>query len=234
VSVPGGPEGAAPPTATFVLLPGVGRDSWYWHLVAPRLRARGMRSSPRTCRPPTTPPGSASTRKAGERDRRSRRRDRRGAVPGGLNGAAAVRPGRCPAARPRGADDPGAGRVARAWWSNSGPPARRDSRSVVATTNCALRARAAAVAQRHRRRRDRDALRGGVLWDAPANAGDLGYRAGGHLRARPGEDARGGPRGAQHTLAGRLPPTLQHKLQRTRHPSPFDGVIGSWRTVAAV
>ena len=27
--------------ARFVLLPGVGGDSWYWHLVAPLLRARG-------------------------------------------------------------------------------------------------------------------------------------------------------------------------------------------------
>jgi pimeloyl-ACP methyl ester carboxylesterase len=27
--------------ATFVLLPGSGGDSWYWHLVAPRLRERG-------------------------------------------------------------------------------------------------------------------------------------------------------------------------------------------------
>lgn len=27
--------------ATFVLLPGAGGDSWYWHLVAPELRARG-------------------------------------------------------------------------------------------------------------------------------------------------------------------------------------------------
>ncbi len=27
--------------ATFVLLPGAGGDSWYWHLVAPRLRAQG-------------------------------------------------------------------------------------------------------------------------------------------------------------------------------------------------
>jgi pimeloyl-ACP methyl ester carboxylesterase len=41
VSVPGGPEEAAPTTATFVLLPGAGGDPWYWHLVAPQLRARG-------------------------------------------------------------------------------------------------------------------------------------------------------------------------------------------------
>lgn len=27
--------------ASYVLLPGAGGDSWYWHLVAPRLRARG-------------------------------------------------------------------------------------------------------------------------------------------------------------------------------------------------
>ena len=26
---------------TFVLIPGAGGDSWYWHLVAPSLRARG-------------------------------------------------------------------------------------------------------------------------------------------------------------------------------------------------
>jgi pimeloyl-ACP methyl ester carboxylesterase len=31
----------APSTATYVLLPGAGGDSWYWHLVAPELRARG-------------------------------------------------------------------------------------------------------------------------------------------------------------------------------------------------
>ncbi len=41
VSEPAGPEEVAPPAATFVLLPGAGGDSWYWHLVAPRLRARG-------------------------------------------------------------------------------------------------------------------------------------------------------------------------------------------------
>jgi pimeloyl-ACP methyl ester carboxylesterase len=28
-------------TATYVLLPGAGGDSWYWHLVAPKLRSRG-------------------------------------------------------------------------------------------------------------------------------------------------------------------------------------------------
>src|SRR5512132_1741499 len=28
-------------TATYFLLPGAGGDSWYWHLVAPELRARG-------------------------------------------------------------------------------------------------------------------------------------------------------------------------------------------------
>jgi hypothetical protein len=32
---------SASTTATFVLLPGAGGDPWYWHLVAPRLRARG-------------------------------------------------------------------------------------------------------------------------------------------------------------------------------------------------
>jgi pimeloyl-ACP methyl ester carboxylesterase len=32
---------AAASTATYVLLPGAGGDSWYWHLVAPRLRAQG-------------------------------------------------------------------------------------------------------------------------------------------------------------------------------------------------
>jgi pimeloyl-ACP methyl ester carboxylesterase len=39
VSAPGGSEEAVP--TTFVLLPGAGGDSWYWHLVAPRLRGRG-------------------------------------------------------------------------------------------------------------------------------------------------------------------------------------------------
>ncbi len=34
----GDPHGA---TATFVLLPGAGGDSWCWHRVAPRLRAVG-------------------------------------------------------------------------------------------------------------------------------------------------------------------------------------------------
>jgi pimeloyl-ACP methyl ester carboxylesterase len=41
VSVPSGPVEASPTTATFVLLPGAGGDSWYWHLVALRLRRRG-------------------------------------------------------------------------------------------------------------------------------------------------------------------------------------------------
>ena len=27
--------------STFVLLPGAGGEAWYWHLVTPRLRARG-------------------------------------------------------------------------------------------------------------------------------------------------------------------------------------------------
>src|SRR5262245_12568436 len=27
--------------ATYVLIPGAGSDGWYWHLVAPQLRARG-------------------------------------------------------------------------------------------------------------------------------------------------------------------------------------------------
>src|SRR4029453_18570116 len=36
-----GPEERSPTAATFVLLPGAGGDSWYWHLVASRLRARG-------------------------------------------------------------------------------------------------------------------------------------------------------------------------------------------------
>jgi pimeloyl-ACP methyl ester carboxylesterase len=39
VSAPGGSEEAVP--TTFVLLPGAGGDSWYWHLVVPRLRGRG-------------------------------------------------------------------------------------------------------------------------------------------------------------------------------------------------
>jgi pimeloyl-ACP methyl ester carboxylesterase len=41
VSLPSGPVEASPTTATFVLLPGAGGDSWYWHLVALRLRRRG-------------------------------------------------------------------------------------------------------------------------------------------------------------------------------------------------
>jgi pimeloyl-ACP methyl ester carboxylesterase len=36
-----GKRNGAPTTETFVLLPGAGGDSWYWHLVAPRLRALG-------------------------------------------------------------------------------------------------------------------------------------------------------------------------------------------------
>jgi pimeloyl-ACP methyl ester carboxylesterase len=34
-------EAVATTTTTYVLLPGAGGDSWYWHLVAPRLRAQG-------------------------------------------------------------------------------------------------------------------------------------------------------------------------------------------------
>lgn len=41
VGARGVPHRAAPATATFVLLPGAGGDSWYWHLVAPRLRSLG-------------------------------------------------------------------------------------------------------------------------------------------------------------------------------------------------
>jgi pimeloyl-ACP methyl ester carboxylesterase len=41
VSLQSGPEEASPTRATFVLLPGAGGDSWYWHLVAPRLRTHG-------------------------------------------------------------------------------------------------------------------------------------------------------------------------------------------------
>ncbi len=41
MSEPAGPEEVAPAGSTFVLLPGAGGDSWYWHLVAPRLRAQG-------------------------------------------------------------------------------------------------------------------------------------------------------------------------------------------------
>jgi len=33
--------GAPPTTAIYLFLPGAGGDSWYWHLVAPELRARG-------------------------------------------------------------------------------------------------------------------------------------------------------------------------------------------------
>jgi pimeloyl-ACP methyl ester carboxylesterase len=39
--MPSGPAQASPTTATFVMLPGAGGDSWYWHLVALRLRRRG-------------------------------------------------------------------------------------------------------------------------------------------------------------------------------------------------
>jgi pimeloyl-ACP methyl ester carboxylesterase len=34
-------DGPVPSGGTYVLLPGAGGDSWYWHLVAPELRARG-------------------------------------------------------------------------------------------------------------------------------------------------------------------------------------------------
>src|SRR3954451_2370597 len=36
-----GRPGRSPGMATYVLLHGAGSDSWYWHLVAPLLRARG-------------------------------------------------------------------------------------------------------------------------------------------------------------------------------------------------
>jgi pimeloyl-ACP methyl ester carboxylesterase len=34
-------QGSTRSRATYVLLPGAGGDSWYWHLVAPKLRAHG-------------------------------------------------------------------------------------------------------------------------------------------------------------------------------------------------
>src|SRR3954453_5446202 len=35
------PLGEEMPMATYVLIPGAGSDSWYWHLVAPELVRRG-------------------------------------------------------------------------------------------------------------------------------------------------------------------------------------------------
>jgi hypothetical protein len=45
------PDGR-PAMATFVLLPGAGSDSWYWHLVTPRLEALGHETPPSS---PLTP-----------------------------------------------------------------------------------------------------------------------------------------------------------------------------------
>ncbi len=70
-----------------------------------------------------------------------------------------------------------------------------------------------------------------VLWDRPVGAGDRGRRV---ERA---EDAPPSPlAGARAALSARrparLPPTLRREVLRTRHPSPFDGVIGASRIVA--
>jgi diacylglycerol O-acyltransferase len=68
-----------------------------------------------------------------------------------------------------------------------------------------------------------------LLWDAPvdAGAGESAGAPGGaptHLRElREAVNAR---------QPGRLPGTLRRELHRTRHPSPFDGNIGTTRVVA--
>ena len=49
-------------SATYVLLPGAGGEAWYWHLVAPILRAEGHEVVAPDLRPATTRPGSPSTR----------------------------------------------------------------------------------------------------------------------------------------------------------------------------
>ena len=71
-----------------------------------------------------------------------------------------------------------------------------------------------------------------VLWDAPANAGDLGHRVGGHRERPPASTFAEVREALGARRPGLLPPTLRRELQRTRHPSPFDGVISSSRTVA--
>jgi WS/DGAT/MGAT family acyltransferase len=71
-----------------------------------------------------------------------------------------------------------------------------------------------------------------ILWDVPTNAGDLGHRASGHHERAPASPLAHVREALSGRWPGRLPPTLRRELQRTRHPSPFDGVIGSSRTVA--
>ena len=34
------------PKVTFILIPGAGGDPWYWHLLAPKLEARGCEAVP--------------------------------------------------------------------------------------------------------------------------------------------------------------------------------------------
>jgi WS/DGAT/MGAT family acyltransferase len=69
-----------------------------------------------------------------------------------------------------------------------------------------------------------------LLWDAPAAAG-AGGRTGTPEGGAPTHlgELREALRARQ---PGRLPGTLRRELHRTRHPSPFDGDIGTTRVVA--
>jgi diacylglycerol O-acyltransferase / wax synthase len=72
---------------------------------------------------------------------------------------------------------------------------------------------------------------GEILWDAPAGPADLGPGAGRQdgAPASPLADVR---EALSARRPGRLPPVLRRELHRTRHSSPFEGVIGVSRTVA--
>lgn len=72
-----------------------------------------------------------------------------------------------------------------------------------------------------------------LLWDAPPGPGDRERAAGAAGRGGEPSSHLAELRDAvSDRRPGRLPGALRRELHRTRHPSPFDGVIGESRVVA--
>ena len=111
--------------ATFVLIPGAGSDSWYWHLVVPELRAAGhdVVAVDLPCDDDSAgldEYADVVVDAIGEPGRRRRPRGR-GPVDGRVHGAAGLRTGAGPPDGARRRHGAGAGRDAGGdWWTNTG------------------------------------------------------------------------------------------------------------------
>ena len=108
---------SCPSMTSFVLLPGAGSDSWYWHRVIPLLEAAGHEALAVDLRSTTTRPASTATSRSPSRRSRPGCRPpgpgRRRPVDGRLHRPAAGRAGAGRRARAGGADDRRAPRAAR-------------------------------------------------------------------------------------------------------------------------